>query len=224
MIKINLENNKSGNIKLTPEQLDMLKELGNIGSGHAITALSELINDRVDVSLTAVKIIPFWKIPDLFENPNTEAFGIYSEIIGKPDLSIIQIFTKVSVINLINILNDEDHIEIEDVRSIQELDDFTCSIISEIGNILAGNYASALANLLSIKLVPEVPKLALDNLNAMLDTIIAKYSLNSDYTIIVKTKIQVKEIELNGTLCLVPSMKILKELFKILNIKYDVNI
>jgi len=224
VIKINLENNKSGNIKLTPEQLDMLKELGNIGSGHAITALSELINDRVDVSLTAVKIIPFWKIPDLFENPNTEAFGIYSEIIGKPDLSIIQIFTKVSVINLINILNDEDHIEIEDVRSIQELDDFTCSIISEIGNILAGNYASALANLLSIKLVPEVPKLALDNLNAMLDTIIAKYSLNSDYTIIVKTKIQVKEIELNGTLCLVPSMKILKELFKILNIKYDVNI
>ncbi len=224
MIIINLENNKSGNIKLTPEQLDMLKELGNIGSGHAITALSELINDRVDVSLTAVKIIPFWKIPDLFENPNTEAFGIYSEIIGKPDLSIIQIFTKVSVINLINILNDEDHIEIEDVRSIQELDDFTCSIISEIGNILAGNYASALANLLSIKLVPEVPKLALDNLNAMLDTIIAKYSLNSDYTIIVKTKIQVKEIELNGTLCLVPSMKILKELFKILNIKYDVNI
>lgn len=224
MIKINLENNKSGNIKLTPEQLDMLKELGNIGSGHAITALSELINDRVDVSLTAVNIIPFWKIPDLFENPNTEAFGIYSEIIGKPDLSIIQIFTKVSVINLINILNDEDHIEIEDVRSIQELDDFTRSIISEIGNILAGNYASALANLLSIKLVPEVPKLALDNLNAMLDTIIAKYSINSDYTIIVKTKIQVKEIELNGTLCLVPSMKILKELFKILNIKYDVNI
>jgi len=224
VIKISVENNKSGNIELTPEQLDMLKELGNIGSGHAITALSELINDRVDVSLTAVKIIPFWKIPDLFENPNTEAFGIYSEIIGKPDLSIIQIFTKVSVINLINILNDEDHIEIEDVRSIQELDDFTCSIISEIGNILAGNYASALANLLSIKLVPEVPKLALDNLNAMLDTIIAKYSLNSDYTIIVKTKIQVKEIELNGTLCLVPSMKILKELFKILNIKYDVNI
>lgn len=224
MITISVENNKSGNIKLTPEQLDMLKELGNIGSGHAITALSELINDRVDVSLTAVNIIPFWKIPDLFENPNTEAFGIYSEIIGKPDLSIIQIFTKVSVINLINILNDEDHIEIEDVRSIQELDDFTRSIISEIGNILAGNYASALANLLSIKLVPEVPKLALDNLNAMLDTIIAKHSLNSDYTIIVKTKIQVKEIELNGTLCLVPSMKILKELFKILNIKYDINI
>ncbi len=224
MITINVENNKSGKISLTPEQLDILKELGNIGSGHAITALSELINDRVDVSLTAVNIIPFWKIPDLFENPNSEAFGIYSEILDKPDLSIIQIFTKVSMINLVNILNDEDQIAIEDVRSIQELDDFTRSVISEIGNILSGNYANALADLLSIKLVPGVPKLALDNLNAMLDTIIAKYALYSDYTIIVKTKIQVKEIKLNGTICLVPSMKILKELFKILKIKYDVDI
>lgn len=224
MIKISEENNKSGNIKLTPEQLDILKELGNIGSGNAITALSKLINDRVEVSLTAVNLIPFWKIPDLFEKPNTEAFGIYSEILDKPDLSIIQIFTKVSIINLVNILNDEDQIAIEDVRSIQELDDFSCSIISEIGNILAGNYASALANLLSISLVPGVPKLALDNLNAILDTIIAKYSQYSDFTIIVKTKIQVKDIKLNGTICLVPSMKILKELFKILKIKYDVNI
>lgn len=224
MIKISIENNKSGTIELTPEQLDILKELGNIGSGHAITALSKLINDRVDVSLTAVNLIPFWKIQDLFENPNTEVFGIYSEILDKPDLSIIQIFTKVSMINLVNILNDEDQIAIEDVSSIQELDDFSCSIISEIGNILSGNYASALANLLSIGLIPGVPKLALDNLNAILDTITAKYSQYSDFTIIVKTKIQVKEIKLTGTICLVPSMKILRELFKILKIKYDVNI
>ena len=74
MIKMSENNNKSRNLELTPEQLDILKELGNIGAGHAITALSELIEDRVDVSLTAVNIIPFWIIPDLFEDPNTEAF------------------------------------------------------------------------------------------------------------------------------------------------------
>ncbi len=125
---------------------------------------------------------------------------------------------------MVNILNDEDQISVEDVKLIQELDDFTRSIISEIGNILAGNYANALANLLSIKLVPGVPKLTYDNLNSILDPIIAKYSFNSDYTIIVRTKIKVKEIKLNGIICLIPSMKILKELFKILKIKYDLDI
>ncbi len=218
------EEDKSRNIELTSEQLDILKEFGNLGSGHAITALSELVNEKVDVSLTAVNLVPFWKIPDLFDNPNTDAFGIYSDIINKTDLSIIQIFTKESMINLANHLSDNDKINVSDIKSIKDLDDLSISIIREIGNILSGNYASALANLLSISLVPNVPIVALDNLNAMLDTLIAKYSKFSDYTIIVKTRLSVKEIKLNGIICLIPSMDILKELFKILNIKYDMNI
>ncbi len=221
---MNRENDKAKNIELTAAQFDILKELGNLGSGHAITALSELINDKVDVSLTAVNLIPFWEIPNLFDNPNTDAFGIYSDIIGKPDLSIVQIFTKESIINLVNVLTDYEKVSMDDIKTIKDLDEFSMSIITEIGNILSGNYASALANLLSIGLIPNVPKLALDNLNAMLDMLIAKYSQFSDYTIIVKTKLMVKEINLSGIICLIPSMKILKELFKILNIKYDINL
>ena len=221
---MNRENDKAKNIELTAAQFDILKELGNLGSGHAITALSELINDKVDVSLTAVNLIPFWEIPNLFDNPNTDAFGIYSDIIGKPDLSIVQIFTKESIINLVNVLTDYEKVSMDDIKTIKDLDEFSMSIITEIGNILSGNYASALANLLSIGLIPNVPKLALDNLNAMLDMLIAKYSQFSDYTIIVKTKLTVKEINLSGIICLIPSMKILKELFKILNIKYDINL
>jgi chemotaxis protein CheC len=222
--KVSEENLESKFVKLTPEQLDILKELGNIGSGHAITALSELINEKVDVSLTAVNLIPFWKIPELFELPNSEVFGIYSEILGKTDISIIQIFTKESVINLINILNENAEISLKDINVIEDLDDFSYSIISEIGNILSGNYASALANLLSIAIVPGVPKLALDRLSAMLDSLIAKYSQFSNYSIVVKTKIWVKEIKLDGTICLVPSIEILNDLFKILKIKYNADV
>jgi chemotaxis protein CheC len=49
-------------IHLTPKQLDLLKEMGNIGSGHAITALSNLLNNEIEVSLTSAEIIPFWKV------------------------------------------------------------------------------------------------------------------------------------------------------------------
>ena len=41
--------NQSAKINLTEAQLDMLKEIGNIGSGHAITALSEILNKNVEV-------------------------------------------------------------------------------------------------------------------------------------------------------------------------------
>jgi len=218
------DNKKSEEFQLTPEQLDMLKEMGNIGSGHAITALSKLLNYKIDVSLTSAEIIPFWRIVDLFENPNVEIFGIYSEIHLNSDLSIIQIFTKESIINLINFLNEDFKLPIEKIRIIEDLDDLSLSIITEIGNILSGHYANALADLLSIKLIPNVPTVALDTLNAMLNGIIAKYSQVSDYMVLIKTKLAMKDINLNCAMCLIPSLNILKNLFNILNIKYDINL
>ena len=213
-----------GGIILTPEQLDTLKELGNIGSGHAITALSKLLNNEIEVSLTSAEIIPFWKVPELFDSPNVEVFGIYSKIPFDSDLSIIQIFTKESLVNLINLLNTNDKVFIENVRKIEDLDDFSISIITEIGNILTGHYASALADLLSTKLIPNLPIVALDTLNAMLNGIIAKYSQLSDYLVLIKTKISLSETKLDCIICFIPSMNILKNLFKTLNIKYNMNL
>ncbi len=211
-------------IKLTQEQLDILKELGNIGSGHAITALSKLLNIKIDVSLTSIDIVPFWKVPELFNKSAIDMVGIYSKIPFKSDLAIIQLFTKVSIVSLINILSDNDKIMVDDIKTIDDLDDFSVSIISEIGNILSGHYTNALADMLSIKLVPNVPKIALDSLNAILETLIAKFSQLSDYMILINTKLIVLDVNIEGIICLIPSINILKNLFNILNLKYDLNL
>ena len=52
---------------LSENYKDILKELGNIGSGHAATALSNLLEKNVNLSLTSANMIPFYKISDLFE-------------------------------------------------------------------------------------------------------------------------------------------------------------
>jgi len=214
----------SEGFQLTPEQLDILKELGNIGSGHAITALSKLLNNEINVSLTSAEIIPFWKVVELFDSPDIEVFGIYSEIHLISDLSIIQLFTKESIINLIKLLNEDFRLSIENIRTIDDLDELSLSIITEIGNILSGHYANALADLLSIKIVPNVPTVALDTLNAMFNELIAKYSQISDHLVIIKTKLAVRDIKLNCSICFIPSLNILNNLFRILKIKYDVNL
>lgn len=211
-------------IELTEEQLDILKEMGNIGSGHAITALSELLNTNVEVSLTSVKIDAFWKVPEMFDNPNEEIVGIYSKIPINSDLSIIQIFPKESIFNLINFLNNSDEKSSVLLKNTNDLDDFSYSTIKEIGNILSGHYVSALADLLSLKLIPSVPRVAVDTLNVILNSIIAKYSQIVDYIILINTKMTVSDLNINGTICLIPNIKILRRLFEILNIKYDLNL
>ncbi|MFX1311422.1 MAG: chemotaxis protein CheC [Promethearchaeota archaeon] len=225
MRKYNEKLDKSKIINLTPEQFDILKELGNIGSGHAITALSKFINSKIELSLTSVDIIPFWQIPNLFKNYNNNiVFGIFSKINRDTELSIIQFYSKESIINLINVLTVNERLTIDKINKITDLDEFSYSIIKEIGNIMAGHYSNALANLLSIKLIPNVPQIALDNINAILDSIIAKYAQISDYSIIIKTMIKINEIKLKGIICALPNLDFLHKLFEILNIKYSINI
>jgi chemotaxis protein CheC len=209
---------------LTEEQIDLLREIGNIGSGHAITALSELLNKTVEVSLTSANITTFWKVPEMFDSPNEEVVVIFSKIPVNSDLSIVQIFPKESIFNLVNLLNTSDENSEDKIKTASDLDEFSFSIISEIGNILSGHYASALADLLSIKLVPNVPKVATDTLNAILNSIIANYSQVIDYIMLINTKLKVSDLNINGTICLIPNISILSRLFEILNLKFNLNI
>ncbi len=214
--------NKDDELKLTFEQIDYLKELGNIGSGNAAVALSKLLNKRIEMSLTSFEIIPFWKLPERFGGRGMRIFGIYSVVNGIDHLSILQIFTIESIVNLINILNEEEEEKITEINNLEELDEFSLSIISETGNILAGNYTSSLADLMSTKLIPDVPDVALDSVGAIMDGILASCSESIDIALLIRTKLVIEELNLEGTLCLFPSVNALNKLFEILNIESNI--
>ena len=205
-------------IKLTPFQLDSLKELGNIGSGNAITALSQLLNTRVEVSLTSLELIPFWKLPDELGGRDTEVFGILSDIEGNQNLSILQIFTKESIINVINYLSGE-NIDINNINQLSDLNDVILSTISEVGNILAGHYANALADLMEIALVPSVPNLSFDSLGAIMDSVIARSAKILDLMIMINTKMNIEDLHIKGIIVFLPEVETLNSLFKALNIE-----
>ena len=212
------ENNFLDEIKLTPYQLDSLKELGNIGSGNAITALSQLLNTRVEVSLTSLELIPFWKLPDEFGGREINVFGILSDIEGTQNLSILQIFTKESIINVINYLSGE-KIDINEIIKLSDLDEVILSTISEVGNILAGHYANGLADLMEIALVPSVPNLSFDSLGAIMDSVIARSAKIVDLMIMINTKMNIQDLHINGILVFLPAVETLNSLFKALNIE-----
>lgn len=48
----------SDEIKLSPAQLDALREIGNIGAGNSATALSQIINRRIDMNVPRVSMVP----------------------------------------------------------------------------------------------------------------------------------------------------------------------
>ncbi|MFX1294837.1 MAG: chemotaxis protein CheC [Promethearchaeota archaeon] len=221
--KLNLLKGKDS-IDLNSIQIDSLKELGNIGCGNAVTALSKLLNRRIEMSLTKVSIIPFWKITSITEDLGIEVFGIFSDIKGNANLSIFQFFTKRSILEMVEFLAQNYQKVNIDIKDLSDLDEFTYSIIMEIGNILAGHYTSALANLMNIKLIPNVPNVALDTLKTILNTLSVEISQSVNHLLVIETEIEIEVLKLNGHFLFIPDLNTLQRIFKAINIDYKFEI
>jgi chemotaxis protein CheC len=209
-------------INLNDEQEDMLKEIGNIGSGNAITALSRLIKKKINVDLTNVGIISFENLAAQFGGPNQKVCGIFSQIEGTSQSTIFQAFELTPLMKMVKSIAGEDSdIDPDKVKSKEDIDEYARSTITEMGNILAGHYASALADLTDTKMMTGVPEFTVSDVDS-LGRFLGK-ELESIYTfiVVIKTSIQVVDYELNGVFLFIPDLDTLYNLFENLGISYE---
>ncbi|ABS60246.1 CheY-P phosphatase CheC [Fervidobacterium nodosum] len=199
--------------KLTETQLDAIKEVGNIGTGNAATALSMMLDKKVDISVPQVKIVPISKIPFLFDNPEEIVCSIKMKLMEDMTGEIVLIFEPKTVKIIAQVLTG---MEINDVT---ELDEFTSSMLKEIGNIMCGSYVTALAGFTNLFINPEPPELVVDMISAIVSEISLPLALAGEENILlIETLVKIEGIEkeLTGYLLLVPSVESLEKLLKAL--------
>lgn len=199
--------------KLTETQLDAIKEVGNIGTGNAATALSMMLDKKVDISVPQVKIVPISKIPFLFDNPEEIVCSIKMKLMEDMTGEIVLIFEPKTVKIIAQVLTG---MEINDVT---ELDEFTSSMLKEIGNIMCGSYVTALAGFTNLFINPEPPELVVDMISAIVSEISLPLALAGEENILlIETLVKIEGIEkeLTGYLLLVPSVESFEKLLKAL--------
>lgn len=126
---------------LNDTQLDVMREIGNIGAGNACTALSGLIGTPIDMSVPRVQLLGIDSTSDYLGGDDKEVIGIRIDV--KADLTgmMYHIVNKRFAERLINTFYEK---KLDTIKSIDEMD---MSVISEMGNITSGAYANALATL-----------------------------------------------------------------------------
>ena len=126
---------------LNDTQLDVMREIGNIGAGNACTALSGLIGTPIDMSVPRVQLLGIDSTSDYLGGDGKEVLGIRIDV--KADLTgmMYHIVNKRFAERLINTFYEK---KLDTIKSIDEMD---MSVISEMGNITSGAYANALATL-----------------------------------------------------------------------------
>ena len=142
-------------------QADVLKEIGNIGAGHAATALSKMIDKQVDMRVPKARLLPFDEIADSLGGEEIVVTAIFLRVIGDAPGNMFFILSEDSSKKL---LNDVMGLE-GDKEGFTELE---LSALSEIGNILAGSYLSSMSEFINLKMQPTVPSLAIDMAGAVL--------------------------------------------------------
>ncbi len=195
-------------------RVDALKELGNIGSAHAITGLSKLLKKRVDVSITNVDIIPLQIIYTLFKGPESMVSVVYIE--GYCDDfrgMMFLIFPHPEANKMIEMTTGRQ----TDIGKIT--DEYSLSTLREIGNIMCGCYLNTLATFINRKIMHSVPQLSHDMLGAVMDSILVDLSMESDYAIVLETAFTLSEEECKGFLFFIPTTDSIDTIFEAIGVE-----
>lgn len=68
--------------EIKDEQLDILGEVGNIGAGHAASALANLLDRKIDMAVPFVKVLSFEDLMDFFGGADLPVASIFLRMEG----------------------------------------------------------------------------------------------------------------------------------------------
>lgn len=189
-------------------QLDVLKEVGNIGAGHAATALSKLLDKPVDMLVPQVRIKEFEEIADTVGGSEQIVIAIFLRVEGEAPGNLFIILSLNSAKRLLK--KNMAGIDVEEEGRYSEME---LSALNEIGNILAGSYLSSLADFTELPMFPSVPSLAIDMAGAILSSGLMQLGQMGDHALLIDTTFVEDQAEVEGHFILIPDPARMKKFF-----------
>lgn len=198
MSKLNLDD-------INDMQYDVLKEIGNIGAGNATTALSKMLNIKMDMSVPNVALTPFKEISTFIGQEDQTVLGILLGIEGDISGMMMFIFDMPSAHHLVNKLMMKEEPNEENACK-NDFNEFEMSALNEIGNIVSGSYLTALSTLTGMKIISTVPTMTIDMIGAMLSVPAAEFGKYGDKLLLIQSQFGECDF-VNGYFLLIPELE-----------------
>ncbi|MHA2165362.1 MAG: chemotaxis protein CheC, partial [Candidatus Hodarchaeales archaeon] len=162
-----MHNEKYSFEKLSEFQLDALREVGNIGAGHAAVALTQFLNRSTYMSIPNVALDRVKSIHRLVKMPTDQDLAIISlDTVHDIKYSLLVFFDKESVVKIIDLMTTAPDLE---GKNLLDLSPLFKSLIKETGSILLLKYVEALNYFLKANSFPSPPKLRFGSIDSLKD-------------------------------------------------------
>ena len=186
----------------TTFQLDALRELANIGSGTAGTALSQMLGRSVDISVPNAFVLPLAEAVDAVGSPEEDVTGVVIPLQGELDAVVLLVFPVADAATLCGLLG------------VEAGTDVGLSALSEIGNILGASYVGAIAAMTGLELDLTPPQTVTDMLAAIVSTVLASRAAETDTAMILDSELQVEGEACSLGFMLLPAAGEVQEMLK----------
>ena len=180
-------------------QLDALREVANIGAGHAATALSQMTNRTIMISVPTINVSRLEEVPPQISAPEEPVAAVLMHMLGDLTGRTLLVFPKPTAARLAALM-------LRRPGSSEELGDMEQSAIKEAGNILSSAYMNALSDFMGMMLLPSPPSLAIDMSTAVLTTAYLQFGTDRDYVFCVESEFYMTDVneKLRGFFLLLP--------------------
>ena len=176
-------------------RLDFLRELANIGTGHATTALSQMLNGRLfQLVVPDAQMLPFTEAAEYMGGAEQVVVGIFIVISGdvKGHMAFLQAPGECpGAAQLLTGIEQP------------ELDELGRSALQELGNIMVTSYLNALSTMTNLLMVPSVPGLAIDMAGAVWESVLAGAQVTDEVTVI-RTRFSADGEDIEGHILFLP--------------------
>lgn len=194
-------------------EFDVLTEIGNIGAGNATTALSQLINAKIDMNVPKVEMLTFAELAEIIGGAETLVAGILLNLEGDIEGSMLFILensaAKLFVQQLMGCGTSNEN----------EFSEMEMSALQEIGNIISGAYLSAISGMTNLTINVSVPSLAFDMAGAILSVPAIEFGKLGDKALLIESLFKDLEVDITGYFILIPTMESYGRIMKSLGLR-----
>lgn len=190
-----------GYAQLDEISMDILKEIGNVGTGNAVTSLSQMLERPIELDTPSLRVVKYHKVYEILEQPEELQTGILIEVTGQLKgiflFMLSETFTRAVLDTILG----------EEKRKLTSLDDMECSLISELGNIMCGSYIRALSRFMDMDMDVSVPELCIDMGGAILSYPMSRWVIASDDILLIENIFHMSGETFKGRILFLPEQE-----------------
>jgi chemotaxis protein CheC len=196
--------------------MDAIREVSNIGTGNAATALSKLLGRMVDMDVPVAELVPIYEVAAHYGLPETPVCAVLVRTEGEFSCSLIFMIDEENADVLADLVIPMDVSGMDEETKLQ----IRNSALSEQGNIIIGAFLNALSQITGWVMPNTTPAVARDMLGSIMDLVASMFGVIGDSAMLVKTSLHVKDLdyELGGTVIMIPDPGALEALLSKLGV------